>query len=32
MIYEQGEAAERLLVWEFAGVPIDDRSSGPPAP
>ncbi len=32
VIYEQGEAADRLLVWEFAGVPIDDRSSGPPAP
>ncbi|MEA2973024.1 MAG: hypothetical protein QOG82_1482 [Actinomycetota bacterium] len=32
VIYEQGEAADRLLVWEFMGVPIDDRSSGPPAP
>ena len=32
VIYEGGEAADRLSVWEFCGVPIDDRTSGPTAP
>jgi hypothetical protein len=32
VVYDAGEVADRLSVWEFSGVPIDDRSSGPPAP
>ena len=27
VVYEQGEAAERLLVWEFMGVQIEDKTS-----
>jgi hypothetical protein len=29
VVYDRGEVADRLSVWEFSGVPIDDRT-GPP--
>ncbi|HEX7276481.1 MAG TPA: hypothetical protein VF244_03840 [Acidimicrobiales bacterium] len=28
VIYDRGEVADRLLVWEFSGVPIDDKTTG----
>ncbi|MEA2826686.1 MAG: hypothetical protein QOG43_1125 [Actinomycetota bacterium] len=27
VVYEDGEAADRLRVWEFMGVPIEDKTS-----
>lgn len=27
VVYEGGEVAERLSVWEFSGVPIEDKTS-----
>ncbi len=27
VVYDRGEVADRLAVWEFSGVPIDDRTS-----
>jgi hypothetical protein len=28
VVYDKGEVADRLSVWEFMGVPIDDKTSG----
>jgi hypothetical protein len=29
VVYDRGEVADRLSVWEFSGVPIDDRTATP---
>ncbi len=28
VVYDRGEVADRLMVWEFSGVPFDDKTTG----